>query len=552
MELVYLWVEDYKNIHKQGFNFSPRFHCEYDDEKNELKIDENKDYIPNFFGENINVTAIVGKNGSGKSTILELLNEILELKDYKAKLLEERKINYLLIYRENNEWQKFSSIDVIHDINIKNNEYINFKHYTYLASEQKYISDYGMFDENNEIDIIKKDRIFLNKYLIAEMVASIYSNKVDFNLTTFMYLPQKFEVVSMKNSFNKYVSKQRSDLDNKDSIDEFDHMVDESFKKTNPYEKFVREWYIMHYNMSIKTYYVGVAAQHYNIDEDELEEFKKHDCFLTEEEYDKYFQKQNKSFNELSEKDENIYFNWYKDEFEFDFIDSQDRRFNNLSHGEQTIFGLFLNLYYISLNNKNKSISFLLDEPDLSLHPEWKRKYISELVPLLQRLKNSFHILFTTHSPFLLSDIPKQNIIFLDTDDDGKCKVLNNDEVMNKKETFGANIHTLLSDSFFMDNGLMGEFAKRKIKTIKVIHQYILHKHKKKFLFTQSCKLSRRLIIKILPKLWQIQKIIGEPFIQKIVQNKLEEIELILLGKNAAIDKEIMRLQALKESLTNG
>jgi hypothetical protein len=22
MELVYLWVEDYKNIHEQGFNFS--------------------------------------------------------------------------------------------------------------------------------------------------------------------------------------------------------------------------------------------------------------------------------------------------------------------------------------------------------------------------------------------------------------------------------------------------------------------------------------------------------------------------------------------------
>ncbi|WP_321312427.1 hypothetical protein [Halarcobacter sp.] len=29
MELVYLWVEDYKNIKKQGFNFSPRFEYEY-------------------------------------------------------------------------------------------------------------------------------------------------------------------------------------------------------------------------------------------------------------------------------------------------------------------------------------------------------------------------------------------------------------------------------------------------------------------------------------------------------------------------------------------
>ena len=31
MELVYLWVEDYKKIHKQGFNFSPRFECTFND-----------------------------------------------------------------------------------------------------------------------------------------------------------------------------------------------------------------------------------------------------------------------------------------------------------------------------------------------------------------------------------------------------------------------------------------------------------------------------------------------------------------------------------------
>lgn len=74
MELVYLWVEEYKNIKKQGFNFSPKFRCEYDGET--LTIDENDDYIDGFFGDNINVTAIVGKNGSGKSSLLELILHI--------------------------------------------------------------------------------------------------------------------------------------------------------------------------------------------------------------------------------------------------------------------------------------------------------------------------------------------------------------------------------------------------------------------------------------------------------------------------------------------
>jgi len=45
MELVYLWVEDYKNIKKQGFNFSPRFKCEYDEESKNLTIDEKESLL---------------------------------------------------------------------------------------------------------------------------------------------------------------------------------------------------------------------------------------------------------------------------------------------------------------------------------------------------------------------------------------------------------------------------------------------------------------------------------------------------------------------------
>jgi len=110
MELVYLWVEEYKNIKKQGFNFSPRFNCRYDEEKKELSIDENDDYIENFFGKNINVTAIVGKNGSGKSNLLELL--FVPHKNF-----PENEHKYIIFYKDNRIIKYFSSIDKVRQFN---------------------------------------------------------------------------------------------------------------------------------------------------------------------------------------------------------------------------------------------------------------------------------------------------------------------------------------------------------------------------------------------------------------------------------------------------
>ena len=56
MELVYLWVEEYKNIKNQGFNFSPRFTCEYNEITKKLTIEEKKDYV-SIFPENINISS---------------------------------------------------------------------------------------------------------------------------------------------------------------------------------------------------------------------------------------------------------------------------------------------------------------------------------------------------------------------------------------------------------------------------------------------------------------------------------------------------------------
>ncbi len=39
MELLYIWIEEYKNIKNQGFNFSREYDISFDKENNELKVD---------------------------------------------------------------------------------------------------------------------------------------------------------------------------------------------------------------------------------------------------------------------------------------------------------------------------------------------------------------------------------------------------------------------------------------------------------------------------------------------------------------------------------
>jgi polyhydroxyalkanoate synthesis regulator phasin len=140
-----------------------------------------------------------------------------------------------------------------------------------------------------------------------------------------------------------------------------------------------------------------------------------------------------------------------------------------LSTGEEAYLTHFARLYDLIVG-KNKinfehPILLMIDEGDLYFHPEWQKKYFSELLKYIKFLfpKNKVQIILTTHSPFIASDLPKQNLIFLEQDADGKCIVINNDISF---ETFGSNIHELYTNSFFLKGGLIGEFAKKQIQEI--------------------------------------------------------------------------------------
>lgn len=108
---------------------------------------------------------------------------------------------------------------------------------------------------------------------------------------------------------------------------------------------------------------------------------------------------------------------------------------------------------------KYPQVNIILEEIELYFHPEYQRCFIDSLLNLMEQSGIDEHItdvniLIVTHSPFILSDIPKSHVLFL------KDGVPNTDMQEN---TFGANIHSILTNGFFLRSLPIGEFAHSKI-----------------------------------------------------------------------------------------
>jgi predicted ATP-binding protein involved in virulence len=484
MELVYLWVKNYKNIQKQGFNFSPRFRCDYDEEKNELKIidkEETGEFYPkNFFGDNINITAIVGENGSGKSSVMEFLLELFDSESTHSFLLlylyenkpryycykispsniNELKINNFKIEKQLDLLLNTHNKDDGHENLISlyvNNEYTNIdsrqSSQFFTESSKKSLREINSLIIKNSLKL-KKISVEIENYFIPTKI-NIKLKEIDF-FTSILDKDREFykndvwnKIIELKKQLEDTTLSKKIELIKKIfkiKREEYNIIMDEPLislikVKTKQYFKWKYKDFANNIPIKIKKNITTGKVHILNIIDidDEILNF----------------------LYELPE--------------EFDIeLEDEKRKFSELSFGERQLLILMNNiLKYFILNeyttlhwdqegeeHENKhdinEIVLFIDEFELGLHPNWQKRFLSYFSEISEFTDKKIHLIITSHSPFILSDLPKENVIFLEKGkqvypfDDGK-------------QTFGANIHTLLSHGFFMKDGLMGEFAKDKI-----------------------------------------------------------------------------------------
>ena len=524
MELLYLYVEDdTKNIKECEFNFSPEFHFSYDRDKKFVTVNKRDGYIPNFWdADNIsNITAIIGKNGSGKSNLLEFIiryyssafglnnkskRNLLHIYRFKGQVYINRadiSSNYTLFkahyiqYPLNNHNNANDTAIIYYTPHYGKNVLFDINH-----NGAKDVSNGGLLRQYGQDRITAHDAI-TNSFTDIERLSIedtlrqielfIYSKTIYFEGTN---LPFALNIIFREGAkrletynilYNKlFIDKPLSELTVIEHIKNrllFHYFRSDEYIKTLPISG----------DMSFDDFIKLTSGAKFYFELVKLD--KKRNLIF--EKYPKRMGMRSDYILILGIKREYLSFDFLSGLYKLYFWGNMFETPKTLEHarilysnitfewpglssGELEYFNLLARIYCALQNviiertekrkipqkpEKIKNIILLLDEPENSFHPEWQRLLLDNLIHFLKNALSfySFQIILTSHSPILASDFPKSNIIFLDKDANGNCEVISS---ISRDNTFGANIHTLYKNSFFLNGLPIGEFAKKKINKL--------------------------------------------------------------------------------------
>lgn len=209
--------------------------------------------------------------------------------------------------------------------------------------------------------------------------------------------------------------------------------------------------------------------------------------------------------------------------------------FEGLSSGKRQIAYTLGNLIYhlrnIESNSKdiNSSINHvsthkygyvnvMLDEVELYFHPDLQRRFISLLLDSIKGLQlpsnYGINITLITHSPFVLSDIPDNNILCMSR----------KEHVDAFDKTFAANIHDLFNNTFILPYTI-GEYAQLKITEIVSTYHRVRYivKNDSNWKFCDERQEWQKQLE--WSRLKYVSEIIGDNYLSEETKDMLDEIE---------------------------
>ena len=515
MKLIALVIKQYNELfEKQIFNFSDEYKVNFDFETNELKIDKNPDYIENFYGESIyNISPIVGINGTGKTTILNLISTyspenykqdpdnqyffLFEIGKQEDRVRFKLSCNNLsvatlpeydecIFYR--NQDGSFDFYPEYYD-ETRNILYINLlskgggiiRHGTTynISSSEMFIRSYLWLSDRKIVSSVLSCSLEIDPYGLKDYRNSIPrgTNAIGFliykSIHNIFYEKNEFikKVLteSLLDECEKYLNEDVSDYEDSgfnlllDIVKELDqNEVKEEENKLKDETRKVKKDYVESI-IDIVNIFIEIRENGSLIDNDSssiLLKYSNNNRRLFEDLNDRLLQ-----YTKLKGLMRDLCYDLNKSFNNYNLL--KETPDYHMSTGEGNLIEIFSQLYtYLYMHEESSGdIILLVDELESGMHLEWSRRLIKILIDNLSEILEGegkgrkIQLIFTTHSPYMLSDIKPGNVIMIE-----KNQETENSEGKVLQNTFAKNIQEIMKENL-IDN-IYGDFALEKINSM--------------------------------------------------------------------------------------
>ena len=617
-KLIYFWCDSLRGFKDTEFNFSSKYKVHFDEDTKTLTVaKDSKNYVDNFFGKAIELNAIIGNNGVGKSSLLkELFHTAYSIETHIVKH------DNVLVFEDGRDWWIYNTFgrDIYltkienqpDDIKLPNsptmskysyavddNPKVPFYYIAEVLDQEMYNSDVKNYSTGGRIEHAASTPD--NRDIVVSFFHNQFSKCIDFvssdsfkswteinkknKRDNMSFLPQGVKVFPGKEISEVFLWIRNAFDDDREVYTLyyniffsllsylFDKEVNSSsiiFKSRNNsmFENPLLEPLLCSLIFELKAFYssgdakkdceniLNVMNKYTNCQNDDIYERFKYVFEGLEKEFEGFGVQKYKEFLEKLNGFEVIndvcvfiplenvkdFNDTYKEIAKNELFLNFDWGF---SSGETAMLDLYSKFYQIykstvEYNNENPNskytdIILLIDEADAYFHPQWQKDYVKDTLNVAKQIFEGFgvQIILATHSPIMLSDIPKQNVLYLKKEENDGTKVVSREK---RQETFGANIFSLFKDTFFLEGSGIGSFAEENLEELlKRIHDL-------KEINEEEIEYIKKRIM-----------MIGDPFIRQKFENEFciciekKDSQRSLDEKIRFFEKEIESLKKQKE-----